>query len=264
VSSFDTGPHDNHSARLSEAPVAPGFDRVPAGALAAQRGGIGATCCRHVSWRLGGDYTAKPKKKCPQAISSVPLCDVILAVTRLSAGIVASALWFGCATAEATRDADSKQVSSSVSPLTVDDPSSTDDPKVAGEEAALRRAYGASDMKMHPCAASQEDGSIVGKQCPSALVVFGPYVTVPSKSDVKLRFDIESPTSLRVMSDVLSNSAKQFHGAVEEQMIQAREKRTVSYRIHVFDAVRALETRIGIRTDAPVDFTITNLTLSVE
>jgi hypothetical protein len=191
------------------------------------------------------------------------LRDVVLAVTRITWGIVTSVLCFGCATAEARRDSDPKQVSSSVSPLTIDDPGFTEDQKVPGDD-ALRRLYNAGDMKMHPCATPQEDGTIVGKQCPSALVVFGPYVTVPAKSDVKLRFDIESSATLRVMSDVLSNSAKQFHGAIDEQTILSREKRTISYRIHVFDAVRTVESRIGIRTDAPVDFTISNLTLSVE
>jgi hypothetical protein len=79
-----------------------------------------------------------------------------------------------------------------------------------------------------------------------------------------LRFDIEAETTLRLMSDVLSQGAKQFHGSLEDQLIQPGDTRTISYRLHVFDAARALETRIGIRAEQPVAFTIRNLSLVVQ
>jgi hypothetical protein len=118
-------------------------------------------------------------------------------------------------------------------------------------------------MKVHSCVTVHDDGSIVGKDCPSTLVVFGPYVSVPSNADVQLRFDIQATSPLSLVSDVLSEGAKRFHGALEEELLDAGETHAVSYRIHVFDPVRALETRIGVRNTAPVSFRITDLRMSV-
>jgi hypothetical protein len=118
-------------------------------------------------------------------------------------------------------------------------------------------------MKLHPCAKLNDDGSVTGKACPSSLVVFGPYVSVPNKSEVQLRFDIESPSELQLTSDVISDSAKQFHGALDELLLSANDKRSVSYRLHVFETARTLEARIGLRAQGPIDFTITDLALNV-
>jgi hypothetical protein len=133
-----------------------------------------------------------------------------------------------------------------------------------GSDESLRRVYLPEDMKLHPCAVPRPDGSIVGEGCPSALVVFGPYVSVPANADVKLRFDIESATGLLFASDVLSDRAKQFHGSLDEQFLLPKEKRTISYRVRIFDAARTLETRIGIRSDEPASFTISNLKVSIQ
>jgi hypothetical protein len=166
----------------------------------------------------------------------------------------------GCATAEAHRERDSKGLGSTVSTLL----SEADAGDFTRSGSALRRSYSSSDMKFHACATPEEDGTIIGKQCPSAIVVFGPYVTVPADADIRLRFDITSPMAVKLTSDVLSNSARQFHGALEEQDLAANQKRTISYRIHVFDSVNTLETRVGVRTDVPLDFTITDLRLTIQ
>jgi hypothetical protein len=128
----------------------------------------------------------------------------------------------------------------------------------------LRRSYGLSDMKLHACTTPTEGPIAAGVACPSSLVVFGPYVTVPAHSSVKLRFEIEAHSDLTVTSDVVSNSAKQFHAAFEEQTVRQNEKRIVSYRLHVFEQVRSLETRIGIKSESPADFEIGNFDLLVE
>jgi hypothetical protein len=182
-------------------------------------------------------------------------------------GWVLGALSLACSNAEASRNKDLKEVGSTVSALvTADDapPGSKARALIDKDEASLRRSYGVTDMKTHPCVTAQEDGAIVGKQCPSALVVFGPYVTVPANSDVQLRFDIEASTKVTIMSDVLSDGAKRFHGALDDEAIQPQQSRTVSYKIRVFDGVSALESRIGLRADAPVDFKITNLKLTID
>ena len=118
-------------------------------------------------------------------------------------------------------------------------------------------------MKVHPCVERRDDGTIVGTACPSSLVVFGPYVTVPGKSEVQLRFDIESPSELQITSDMISDSAKQFHGALDELLLSANAKRSVSYRLQVFEMAHTLEARIGLSAPRPIDFTISNLSLNV-
>jgi hypothetical protein len=173
-------------------------------------------------------------------------------------------LFFGCATAEARRDDDPKLVASISALVSADSVPGTDEPTSDKDDADLRRSYVAKDMKVHRCVTANDEGNVLGKECPSALVVFGPYVTVPSNSDVRLKFDIMSPGPLTVMSDVLSDGAKRFHAAIEEEHVAANEARTISYRIHVFDGVRSLESRIGVRGDSPVDFEIKNLKLTVE
>jgi len=127
----------------------------------------------------------------------------------------------------------------------------------------LRRSYSSKEMKLHTCAKLNDDGSVTGKGCPSSLVVFGPYVSVPGRSEVQLRFDIESPRELQLTSDMISDSAKQFHGALDELLLSAHAKRSVSYRLHVFETARTLEARIGLRAQGPIDFTITNLSLNI-
>lgn len=199
---------------------------------------------------------------------SVAISDVIPAVTRFTLIWISLTLLFGCATAEARREPERKALRTTTAALDTLDDVTTDsnlkDSSSAESDSALRRSYAPADMKFHSCADVQDDGAIVGKACPSALVVFGPYVTVPPQSEVQLRFNIQSKRPLKLMSDVLSEGAKQFHGALETEVTEADGTQAVNYRIHVFDAVRALETRIGIRTEAPADFKITNLSMSIQ
>ncbi len=133
-----------------------------------------------------------------------------------------------------------------------------------GSAQGLHREYTAADMQLHGCVARQADGRLVGKGCPSGIVVFGPYVAAPSSSDLFLKFDIESSGELRLTSDVISGGAKQFHAAVEDQAVQPRRKRTIQYRVHLFDAARALETRIGVRADGATDFVISDLSVHIQ
>jgi hypothetical protein len=183
-------------------------------------------------------------------------------VTKSAISCFIATCLLGCATAEASRESDSKLLE-----LTPTNAAGDDNPLKAvvddGDQ-SLRRAYASADMKSHACATRQDDGTILGDNCPSGIVVFGPYVTVPPNSDVRLRFDIESPAQLHIMSDMVSASAKQFHAALEDQMILANQRQTIRYRVHLFDAVRALESRIGIRADGPARFTITNFQLDVQ
>lgn len=172
-----------------------------------------------------------------------------------------------CGTAEASRDGTAHMDSATAALVGDDDKTTTANalqPSPAAEDLALRRSYYATDMKVHACVTRRDDGHIIGKNCPPAFVLFGPYVTVPANSDVQLRFDIEARSKLSLTSDMISNGAKQFHGALDEQLFDVSDRRSVSYRIRVFEATRSLETRIGIRADAPVDFEITNLEVNIQ
>lgn len=170
----------------------------------------------------------------------------------------------GCSEAEASREAISAQSNSVPALLDESTPSKAATTALTeAEDLELRRSYSAKEMKLHPCAKLNDDGSVTGTGCPSSLVVFGPYVSVPDKSEVQLRFDITSRSELQITSDMISNSAKQFHGALDELLLSANAKRSVSYRLHVFEMTRALEARIGLRAPGPIDFTITNLSLNV-
>src|SRR3954471_9662467 len=57
---------------------------------------------------------------------------------------------------------------------------------------APRRGYGPIDMKLSPCMSMENDHTIAGRGCTTNIVVFGPYVGVPTDSDVDVSFDVET------------------------------------------------------------------------
>jgi hypothetical protein len=172
-----------------------------------------------------------------------------------------------CESARATVGADPAALVSSRATATPEaDASTAVLPKNGNEadEGGLRHAYYSNIAKLHECVHLNDDGSLRGESCPSTLVVFGPYISAPANSNVHVRFDIDSTSHLTLMSDVLSNSAKQFHGALEERAVRANERARVQYRIHIFEPVHALEARIGVRAESPVNFSITDYSLTIE
>ncbi len=170
----------------------------------------------------------------------------------------------GCEAARASRSGDSQPLVTTVESLGIEADAASMLIDVSADDKGLRRSYGADMLKFHGCVQMAEDGTMRGEGCPSALVAFGPYISAPGNANVRFRFDIESEDPLTVMSDVLSDGAKQFHGAVDEQHVSPNEKLTVQYRLHLFDPASSLETRIGIRSDTPASFTITNVALDIE
>lgn len=170
----------------------------------------------------------------------------------------------GCEPAQASRTARPHGLATAVESLGAETDAAAGLVDDVSDDGALRRSYGSDIMKVHSCVSVTEDGVMTGKGCPSTLVVFGPYIAAPGSANVRFRFDIESEGQLSVMSDVLSDGAKRFHGAVEEQQVRPNEKVTVQYRLRLFEPARALETRVGIRASAPANFTISKVTLSIE
>ena len=128
---------------------------------------------------------------------------------------------------------------------------------------APRRGYGPIDMKLSPCMTMDDDRTFTGKGCTTNIIVFGPYVGVPAESDVDISFEVEAKNRVAIVSDVVSNSAQQFHGALLEQWVDAGTRRQFGYRVHVFKPVQSLESRIFIRADIAADFKIHDFLVNV-
>jgi hypothetical protein len=131
-----------------------------------------------------------------------------------------------------------------------------------GEDAKMRRKYGPADMKYDQCI-KRVDATLQGRACPSAIMVFGPYVNVPGNSEVEFSFEIQSPTGVDVYSDMGSQVGKRALGAISTQTLAANEKRRIGYKINMAQPDTAVETRIWVHGAGPVDFDITNLNVTV-
>jgi hypothetical protein len=118
-------------------------------------------------------------------------------------------------------------------------------------------------MKLHDCMMMQPDGSIVGENCPSAFVLFGPYLSAPPNSDIDLAFTIEPSNGVMVSSDVVSEVAKNFHGAFRDQEVAANETRKMAHRVHFFSPAEGVETRLWVRGDGPTRFKISSFAIDV-
>jgi len=115
---------------------------------------------------------------------------------------------------------------------------------------------------MDDCTKVGEDGVVHGRKCTAVFAVFGPYAHVPPKAQVQVSFQITSPREVTVMSDMVSDLGRRFHGSIEEH-VGGAEPRTVSYRVFFFDPAEGLEARIGVHGEGPVDFDIKNLVVDV-
>jgi hypothetical protein len=130
-------------------------------------------------------------------------------------------------------------------------------------DAAPRHVYRASDMLLGPCTRLDEAGAIVGKGCQGGFVVFGPYASISGKSNVQVRFEIESDEELVLSSDVVSNMGKLHHGDLGNQTVRPEVKRRLSYRAQLAEGGEAVEARIFIRPGDDGTFKISNLEIAV-
>jgi hypothetical protein len=132
------------------------------------------------------------------------------------------------------------------------------------DEKTLRRSYGAADMRLAPCAKLEKDGTIIGKDCPSNVVVFGPYVRTPGNANLWVTFELQADGPLTVTSDAVSEVGKRFHGLMNEQPVAKGEKRNLGFGVHMSEPASALEARIAIRAEGLARFTIRNLSIRVQ
>ena len=132
-----------------------------------------------------------------------------------------------------------------------------------GEDAALRRNYRPNEMRRHECVKLHPDGALVGSNCPSGCVLFGPYLTAPGNADVHVSFDIEPTNTLRFRSDVVSARGKTYHGLMDEVEVGGAGKQKVGYQIHFFQPADNIEGRVWVQGEEPSNFRITNFSLEV-
>jgi hypothetical protein len=130
-------------------------------------------------------------------------------------------------------------------------------------ETAPRRVYRAPDMLLDPCTRLDEAGAIVGKDCQGGFVVFGPYASVSGKSNVRVRFEVESDEELVLSSDVVSNMGALHHGELGNQTVRPDAKRRLSYRAKLAYGGEGVEARIFIQKGDDATFKISNLEIAV-
>lgn len=132
------------------------------------------------------------------------------------------------------------------------------------DDARYRRTYGAADVKMHECATMRDTSTIVGENCPSSFVVFGPYVFAPGNADVSLRFELKASSELKIASDIVSAAAQNMHAATPEQRLTAGETTQVAYKVRFFEPAEGLEARLWIGSDAPAWFELRQLAIEIQ
>jgi hypothetical protein len=137
-------------------------------------------------------------------------------------------------------------------------------PAQLSTDQALRRTYGPAELKFHECVSVEPDGIVKGQECPSAFVVFGPYVASPANSNLHVRFDVRSRDRLRVSGDVVSESARKFHGSFGDTAIAPDQPVTIDFKVNVPLPTQGVEARIYIRAEKPANFHIQNLSVGVE
>jgi hypothetical protein len=181
---------------------------------------------------------------------------------RLAFALSSSAVLLACeAPAEkATSAPPSRLVAAATS-------SNATEPALRGVSSAnppgTRRAYGTGDVRLDACIAKAGDRSLKGTSCGTGFVVFGPYVTVPAGSEVELQFGIKADSKLAFAADLVSEMGGKFLAGVNEQGLEAGERRSVGFRVSVPSGAAALESRVYVRADERAGLSIDDFSLTV-
>jgi hypothetical protein len=130
-------------------------------------------------------------------------------------------------------------------------------------DAELRRGYGVVDMRYDSCVTAQGDYALQGEGCASGFLIYGPYVNVPAKSEVEVIFNLQPSQSVEVYADIVSQMGRQALAGLSPQTLEAGVNRRLGYRVHISDADQFVESRIGLRSDTPVQFSISDYTMTV-
>lgn len=131
------------------------------------------------------------------------------------------------------------------------------------QEAELRRGYGVVDMRFNPCVTPAGENALSGSNCPPGFTIYGPYVSVPANSEIEVSFELSASKTIEVYADIVSRMAMQTLAGLNRQEVPVGEKRSIGYRVHVFNEDVNVESRIGFAGDQGIEFRISNLTMTV-
>jgi hypothetical protein len=131
------------------------------------------------------------------------------------------------------------------------------------DDPELRRGYGVVDMRLDPCVSPQGDVALRGEACSTGFLIYGPYVTVPAKAVIDITFEVQPTQELEVYADVVAQMGKQELAGLSPQVLKPGGTYKLGYRVDTFRSDPFVESRIGFRAATPVEFLITNYTMTV-
>lgn len=131
------------------------------------------------------------------------------------------------------------------------------------DETDLRRGYGVVDMRLNGCAKRQNDDTVAGSGCPAGFFIYGPYVAVPSDSEIEVSFEVRPSKDVLIYADIVSQMGSRALAGLSRQSVKAGQLQKLGYRVHVFSADENVESRIGMDAEAGTSFEISNLTMTV-
>lgn len=135
--------------------------------------------------------------------------------------------------------------------------------KLLTGDGELRRGYGSVDMRFESCVTRETEYMLTGKGCVPGTVVYGPYVAVPAASQVEISFEVRPSKTVQVYADTVAQMGNKVLAGLSPQVVVGGQSQRLGYFINVGAAESNVESRIGFRSDAPVDFTLSNLTMTV-
>ena len=107
------------------------------------------------------------------------------------------------------------------------------------------------------------DSVLRGEACPPGFVIYGPYVNIPANAEVDVIFDVTSTQDVEVYADLVSQMGKQGLAGLHPQVLKGGVGHKLGYRVNTFRPDLFVESRIGFRSSAPVEFVLSNYTMTV-
>jgi hypothetical protein len=136
-------------------------------------------------------------------------------------------------------------------------------PALGQDDNDLRRGYGIVDMRYDSCVTADTEYVLRGKACKSGYIIYGPYVAVPSNAQIEVSFEAQTDKAVEIYADVATQMGKLVLAGLSPQVLDVGVKKRLGYFVHVAAADVNVESRVGFRTNEPVELLISNLTMTV-
>jgi hypothetical protein len=118
-------------------------------------------------------------------------------------------------------------------------------------------------MRYDSCVTADTEYVLRGKACKSGYIIYGPYVAVPSNAQIEVSFEAQTDKAVEIYADVATQMGKLVLAGLSPQVIDVGVKKRLGYFVHVAAADVNVESRVGFRTNEPVELLISNLTMTV-